>query len=63
MCNNTFKYNTKYRKKYGEYLFPKGSTYILGQKYWRSTFKLGNKYCGNTFIQGVILAFYTGLGK
>ena len=25
-------------KKCGEYLFPKGSTYILGQKYWGSTF-------------------------
>ena len=27
-------------KKLWEYLFPKGSTYILGQKYWGSTFKL-----------------------
>ena len=60
MCNNPFKYNTQYRKKYGEYLFPKGSTYILGQKYWGSTFKLGNKYWGSTFSRGVLLGCYTG---
>ena len=48
-------------KKYGEYLFPKGSTYILGQKYWGSTFKLGNKYWGSTFSRGVLLGCYTGI--
>ena len=39
---------------------PRGSTYILGQKYWGSTFKLGNKYWGSTFSQGVLLGCYTG---
>ena len=60
MCNNPFKYDTQYRKKIGEYLFPKGSTYILGQKYWGSTFKLENKYWGSTFSRGVFLGCYTG---
>ena len=35
----------------GEYLFPEGSTYILGQKYWGSTFELGNMYWGSTFMR------------
>ena len=60
MCKNLYEYNTQYRKIIGEYLFPKGSTYILGQKYWGSTFKLGNKYWGSTFSQGVLLGCYNG---
>ena len=61
MCKNLYEYNTQYRKIIGEYLFPKGSTYILGQKYWGSTFKLGNKYWGSTFSQGVLLGVTTVL--
>ena len=59
MCSNPFEYNTQYKKKYGEHLFRKGSTYILGQKYRGSTFKLGNKYWGSTFSRGVLLGCYT----
>ena len=33
----------------GEYLFPKGSTYFLGNLYWGSTYFLGYKYWGSTF--------------
>ena len=47
-------------EKIGEYLFPKGSTYFPGQKYWGSTLKLGNMYWGSTFSQGVLLGRYTG---
>ena len=47
-------------KRIGEYLFPKGSTYILGQKYWGSTFKLGNKNWVSIFSQGVLLGRYAG---
>ena len=44
-----------------EYLFSKGSTYFLDQKYWGSTFRLGNKYWGSTFSRGVLLGCYTGI--
>ena len=42
-------------------MYPKGSTYILGQKYCGSTFKLGNMHWGSTFSQGVLLGRYTGV--
>ena len=56
MCKNLFRYKTQCREKICEYLFPRMSTYILGQKYWRS-----NKHCGSTFSQEVLLGCYTGV--
>ena len=51
MFKNLSKHNTQCKKKIREYLFPKGSTYILGQKCLGSTFKQGNEYRGSILVR------------
>ena len=47
----------------GEYLFPRGSTYFLGYKYWGSTYFLGNKYWGVLIVREYFWAATPALMK